>query len=233
MILKRKYRGFMKKILNIIIVLIICSLSLIAENKYNFQATNGPYGGYIWSFCYDSTNNSIYANSDKIYKLNKTSNKWEVQFESIYDESYRAYKLIYADSIYFISFIKGQSDVVWGAGLLRSSDKGVSWEEVMDFDNNAGNIIKLGRELFAVTAFYGKGVYKSTDYGITWSEYNNGIDSAIIHDGRFYQLEVLKSDVQNYLFLMENNNIFRSADSGTSWQNISETSQLINRITRQ
>ncbi len=129
--------------------------------------------------------------------------------------------MIYADSIYFISFIKGQSDVVWGAGLLRSSDKGVSWEEVMDFDNNAGNIIKLGRELFAVTAFYGKGVYKSTDYGITWSEYNNGIDSAIIHDGRFYQLEVLKSDVQNYLFLMENNNIFRSADSGTSWQNIS------------
>ena len=211
----------MKKILNIIIVLILCSLSLSAENKYNFKATNGPYAGYIKSLCFDSTNSSVYANSDKIYKLNKISDKWEKQFDTLDKYSDYFYELIYADNIYFISFTEGHSDVIMGNGLLRSTDKGITWEEVNDFDKDVKSIVKLGNEYFAATGYYDGGVYKSTDYGITWSEYNNGIDSAIIHDGRFYQLEVLKSDVQNYLFLMENNNIFRSADSGTSWQNIS------------
>ena len=211
----------MNKFLNIVVVLTICNLSLFAENIYNFQSTNGPYGGYIRSFCYDSTNKSIYANSDKIYKLNNTTNIWEVQFESIYDDSYRAYKLIYADSIYFITFIKGHSDVIWGDGLLRSTDMGVTWQELKDFDKNIRSIVKLENILFATTGHYGNAVYKSTDFGINWLECNNGIDASIIEDGTFDQLEVLKSPDKNYLILMEYNNIFRSSDSGESWQNIS------------
>ena len=212
----------MRNVLNIIIVFIICSLSLFAENKYNFQPTNGPYGGLIWSICYDSTTKNIYANSDKIYKLNKSTNKWEIQFDSIYKEYYRSYQLIYADSIYLISFNKGHSDVSWGAGLFRSSDKGESWEEIKDFNDDVRSITKLGDVFFAVAAYSTDGVLRSTDYGKSWISSNIGIDSSSIREGRFYKLDILKSPDKHYLFLMEYNHIFRSADSGKSWQNITE-----------
>jgi photosystem II stability/assembly factor-like uncharacterized protein len=210
----------MKKILYILFVLIICSFDLFAENIYNFQATNGPYAGYIRSFCSDSTNNSIYANSDKIYKLNKTSNIWEKQFDILDKYSDYFYELIYADNVYFISFTEGHSDVIWGHGLLRSTDKGITWEEVKDFDNDIRCIVKLDNNLFATTGHYGYGVYKSTDLGKTWFVCNSGIDDTTLEDGTFDQLEVLKSTDKNHLFLMEYNNIFRSSDSGESWQNI-------------
>ena len=73
----------MKKKYLIIVSLIIVCTSLKAEEYYILKPANGPYGGYIWSFCSDSSTKDIFANDEHIYKLNKITNKWEKQFDNL------------------------------------------------------------------------------------------------------------------------------------------------------
>ena len=99
----------MKKMYLLIVLIIASFISLKAEEHYNFQPTNGPYGGYIRSFCYDSTTKDVFANADHIYKLNRNTNMWEKQFDNINEFSDYFYNLIYTDSIYFVAFNEGHS----------------------------------------------------------------------------------------------------------------------------
>ena len=112
------------------------------------------------------------------------------------------------------------SDVVWGSGLLRSSDKGITWSKVSNFDYYARGIVTLNNYLYAVCG--DDGVYRSLDYGLTWMKCMNGIDSILSKNWTFDQLEIMKTADMNYIFLKEYNEFFRSTDNGDSWQKITD-----------
>ena len=52
---------FMKKYIILFIFNLIMCNCLNAQYQFNIRPTNGPYGGYIRSFCYDSSNKDIYG----------------------------------------------------------------------------------------------------------------------------------------------------------------------------
>ncbi|OGU14706.1 MAG: hypothetical protein A2X63_09455 [Ignavibacteria bacterium GWA2_35_8] len=123
---------FMKKYIILFIFNLIMCNCLNAQYQFGFQPTNGPYGGYIRSFCSDTNTKDLYINADHIYKLNKTTNEWEKHFTELDSLDNYFFNLIYADSIYFMRYVIGESDMIWGEGLFRSTDKGKSWKEVDD-----------------------------------------------------------------------------------------------------
>ncbi|TAL70712.1 MAG: hypothetical protein EPN82_01500 [Bacteroidetes bacterium] len=117
-----------KYVILFIFKLIVCNC-LLAQMQFNIQSTNGPYGGNMWSFCYDSRTKDIYVNTlGHIYKLNIATNEWERQFAELDPNENYLITLVYADSIYLITRLSDHG----GDGLFRSTGKGKSWKEVDD-----------------------------------------------------------------------------------------------------
>ncbi|MBM2814037.1 MAG: BNR/Asp-box repeat protein [Ignavibacteria bacterium] len=211
----------MKKLLLLLFFFIFPCISLFADEQYNLQPTNGPYGGFISSFCYDSSNKNLFANSEHIYKLNRATNKWERQFEGLDSNKYYSYTLVYTDSIYLMNYVEGSSDMVWGEGFLRSSDKGKSWNKDTNLIVSLYNVLKLNNYLFAACGGP-YGLYRSADKGLTWTRSLNGMDSLTLGSGSFDQVETIKTTNKDFLFLRDySNGIFRSDDYGESWQKVS------------
>jgi photosystem II stability/assembly factor-like uncharacterized protein len=212
----------------ILLIILISSNLLISQLPNQFKPTNGPYGGYIIGFCYDNTNNDLYVNSSNIFNLNRTNNRWERRFSVLDTIPGNFYELIFADSIYFMTYTAGNgSDVIWGCGLYRSTDKGQSWIELKDIRknlfNNIRSIINLDDSIYIAACGFGAYVLKSSDYGLTWKLTMNGIDSLdLAHADSFDQLEKLNVNGKNIIFLRGfEAGIFRSTNNGDSWQKIS------------
>ena len=207
----------------IILIVIIMFNCLNAQTKFNIKPTNGPYGGYTWSFCYDSSTKDLYLNADHIYKLNRTTNQWEKHFTELDTQKYYNFDIIYADSIYFLKYVLGHDDQVWGGGLFRSTDKGKSWKEVDDRYLDFLDIISTKNKYLFGTGGSWETVHRSLDYGETWVECTNGIDSAALADG-FSQLDKITVADTDYLFLRGwDSGIYRSTNYGDLWEKISDS----------
>ena len=101
------------------------------------------------------------------------------------------------------------------SALLRSTDGGESWEEVLE---GLVEALALGRSAYA--ALSGTGLWRSDDGGDTWRAANTGI---LYRRARFAALAAAP-DGTAYALLVplheEGGRLYRSTDGGQSWQEL-------------
>ncbi len=102
-----------------------------------------------------------------------------------------------------------------GAGIYRSTDKGLSWTKVRS--NNVEDIVFVPGTSTVYAGLIGLGVQKSIDGGATWVDANSGINVSGISRIR---LATAPSD-SNILYVLTGSDttskLYRSDNGGTSW----------------
>ena len=115
----------------------------------------------------------------------------------------------------------------YGDGVFRSTDNGDNWSQinnglttifVLSFATNASG------DIFAGT-YFGGGVFRSTDNGDTWSEQNDGIIATEVRAiaRRPFAIPIQHPNVSAIDLIFAGtygSGMFRSSDSGGSWQKI-------------
>lgn len=146
----------------------------------------------------------VYAFSDEapngnVYKLNDATQSW--QMIGSYTNSYQTLYNTYVNNDYlFVSVVNG---------VLRSSDDGVTWQDVSSGLPGGGitNFSSFQDQLFVGTA---NGLYRSADNGTSWS--NAGLEG----------FKVWSIDISNDTLFAGTSGfgVFRSVDLGVTWENI-------------
>lgn len=98
-----------------------------------------------------------------------------------------------------------------GAGIWRSTDKGLSWTQVRS--NNVEDILFVPGTSTVYAGLIGAGVQKSTDGGATWVAASAGLSIS----GSRLRLAMAPSD-SNILYVLAGSKLFRSDNGGTSWE---------------
>ncbi|MFH1787290.1 MAG: hypothetical protein ABH811_00660 [archaeon] len=159
----------------------------------------------------------MFSNSNYLYILSNSGNEvWRsvdgTSF-SVVNNSFSASPLIgESDS-------NGNLFVATAPGTLyKSTDNGITWEEIGDCNNDATNnpkgiAINSTDDMFVVD---GAGdVYSSIDAGVTWTKVNDGYGGSTGTDG-------LSVDSDNYLYILLGSGIYQSTDAGATWSKIND-----------
>ena len=104
-------------------------------------------------------------------------------------------------------------DAVMGAGIFKSTDNGIKWEQLASTKDNSSfyyvnRIITDPNDVNTVLAATNRGVFKSVDGGVTWIQ---------TFTGRAQQVIFEKNDFRNLYVTIYDNGIFKSVDGGDSW----------------
>jgi photosystem II stability/assembly factor-like uncharacterized protein len=102
--------------------------------------------------------------------------------------------------------------------VFRSTDSGITWNNVGDFNGAATNdakgiAINSSNGIFVVDG--GGNVYLSLDLGETWTQQNDGYGGTIGTDG-------MVVDSSNNLYILLNSDVYQSTDEGITWTKIND-----------
>ena len=94
-----------------------------------------------------------------------------------------------------------------GRGLYKSTNKGLTWENVGLNSNKDVESITISESGIIYLWVRNSGIMKSTDNGLTWKQYGWGsVDFGII-----------KSFKNNFVVLAQNDGLYFSKDNGITW----------------
>ena len=102
------------------------------------------------------------------------------------------------------------SGALSGAGVFRSSDRGLTWTRVLS--TNVEDIIFVPGTSTVYAGLINTGVSKSTDGGVTWTSVSTGLNST----GSRLRLSMAPSDI-NTLYALIGTRLYRTTDGGASW----------------
>jgi photosystem II stability/assembly factor-like uncharacterized protein len=105
------------------------------------------------------------------------------------------------------SLFAGVYSLGGSGGLFRSTDEGENWSQTEFPNSDARSMAALGQFLFAGSQ--NGEVFRSSDNGSSWTLMDNGLSG--------YPIFVLYA-VGSTIFVGADNGLFRSNDSGLSWQ---------------
>ena len=185
------------------------------ESDYEWrEINNGLYGGHIHYLVIDPLNsNVIYAGTEDggVFKTILGGKEWiKLKIEKGDFSTYSAVLNPKDTKIVNVSIVYV---AVWGYGIYKSNDAGVTWERVNK--DYMGNIITLAIDPQNPEILYAgdtsKGIYKSTDGGVNWKNINNGLTNL-----RIKCLEVNPINTK-ILFTGTSKGIFKSSDGGETW----------------
>jgi hypothetical protein len=97
-----------------------------------------------------------------------------------------------------------------GAGVWRSTDKGMNWTKVLS--NNVEDIVFVPGSATVYAGLTNVGVQKSVDGGATWTAASTGINAS----GSRLRLAMAPSD-SSILYALVGSRLYRTDDGGTSW----------------
>ena len=195
------------KLILFLIVLLCISQSLSQTNFW--QQTSGPTLGDIFSLASDSSSHRIYAGFEGGVAVSSDSGKNWTRLRGRLDNSRVTRLALKNNGIIFA----GTSD----QGIFKSTNGGEDWEQASDSLNTEGitgiSITPSG----IIYTSCGSGLYQSSNDGITWNHIFSGYIEAIAIDttGRIIVATNFSSDRMGVV-----GGIFRSSDSGTSWERI-------------
>jgi photosystem II stability/assembly factor-like uncharacterized protein len=107
----------------------------------------------------------------------------------------------------------------WKTGLYRSSNKGASWNRLMDFPSNDIRAIRVSdskpKIVYAATTT--KGILKSIDLGLTWLQCaHDSLNKSLAS----WSLELNPSDPSIIYLATFGQGIKRSTDGGSTWSQV-------------
>ncbi len=171
----------------------------VMVNAQNFwQQTNGPFGGSFYNIAI-SPNNSVYTHSlNFVYKLNNGSNYWNTVLEDVGTNALIVNQL-------------GTICVGTGGGEIYSStDNGNSWNNnYISLDAIKSFTIDQIGNIYAITEL---SIAISSNNGASWCSAPFGY----INSG--YLNSLILRDDGKYFIGTDYDGIFRSTDSGVTWQ---------------
>ena len=100
--------------------------------------------------------------------------------------------------------------VLSGAGIYRSTDKGLNWVQVQS--KNVEDIVFVPGTSTVYAGLIGLGVQKSTDGGASWTPANTGITLS----GSRMRLAMAPSN-SDILYVLMGTKLYRSDDGGANW----------------
>lgn len=209
------------RIATVVSILLFEVFPLQAQTS-NWQQTNGPYAPRIIRRLLSHPSGDIFCFSRALYSDNyllRSSNQgqtWsDVNRTYVYpatggSTTFRIEDLfIHKDGALYAS--------VSGVGVLRSTNKGATWEKFFDRLGAVTSFALLGMNssghIFAKPFMSSDGyIYCSTNSGSTWERRENGLDM------RFPANVNLSVDAYDNLYLRDfNNKLYGSTDNGAQW----------------
>lgn len=131
-------------------------------------SSNGPYGGLVFSFAVDSTNNIVYAGTrNGVWRSENGGVSWEYSLSP--EPGYITWGWNMVNSI---SVLKDNPDIVYSicaTGLYKSTDRGLSWSQVLQ--TGVWGVVKAlthNSDELVYVSVYGSAIEKSSDGGLTW-----------------------------------------------------------------
>lgn len=228
-------------ITSIIIPLLIPS---IAEAKWTWQPTNGPYGGKIKSLARDS-DNYVYAGLENghVFKTTNGGTNWYQSDQGL--SSYYGYINELAidsnNNIYALTY--------WGNGIYKSTNRGVNWYSPGYFFYYYTSSMVIDSNNYLYVGTYYDGIFKSTNGGTDWTNVSSTSDiltmtidsNNYIYAGGYFTDKVIKTtnggtnwyavnsgltgtwiqtlgrDFNNYLYAGTDTDVFKSTNGGVNW----------------
>jgi hypothetical protein len=147
-----------------------------------------------------SDTNKIYAGTGEVYRLDSTTNTPDPS-----NTGYNVWKT------------RG----TFGVGILKSSDGGTTWSQVLiKSESNLFGIEKLRFDPLNASTIYAAatdGLYRSTDTGATWNKIlaKTYVSDVVIDAKNNNEIVAAVGNLEN-----TDKGIYRSADGGTTWTKI-------------
>jgi len=177
-------------------------------------ASNGPFGGLVFSFDIDHENNIIYAGTrNGVWKSNDNGQTWSLSLAP--NNVCWGWAMI--NSIKVLNDQQKTVLALCSEGLFKSVDNGETWLLI----NESGFVGCISTGIYAggnilYMAVHGGGIMKSSDNGITWD--------SITPQGEYSPsgpIEVYPEDGQTIIAGMNSNGIYKSVDGGLNWNQLS------------
>lgn len=164
----------MKKDISFLVLFIFFFLSI--ELSAQWQQTNGPGKGYIYSFT--SNDSCLFAGTDGngVFVSKDNGESWQPANNGI--KGLTISSLIYSDNYLFAS----ANEESYTGTVYISSDNGKNWDTSGSGLPNAyiSSLAVSDSNIFAGTQ--GNGVYLSTNNGKSWNQVNDNLDNPYIID---------------------------------------------------
>lgn len=195
----------LKQQLPILLILFLWIAQGLSQTNF-WRHTNGPGGGSIQSFAFDSSRN-IFAGtiSTRVYRSNNNGQDWSKIYDTYNPDNPQ-------DPIPQIRvLVTRQNHIFIGNGdVFRSTDYGNTWTNVSTgFSVHSVQALAENSNSHIFAGTWGFGIYRSTDDGKTWTQCDSLLSQQYI--------ECLASNSLNYLFAGTARGIFRSTNDGDTW----------------
>jgi photosystem II stability/assembly factor-like uncharacterized protein len=189
----------MKNFVYLILVSIIYTTSIVAQNFWENKGLNGIT---VYDITVDGEGNIYAATSDSgIYRSSNNGMSWQQSNTGLTSLN-----------VWTIKVFSNHSDIIWAGtqdmGLFKSTDLGGSWilsglpEWVSELTSNSNG------DIFASTI--SDGIYRSTDAGNNWESVSDPMQVG----NDVYSINVNTNDD---IFAGTDAHMFQSTDAGNSW----------------
>lgn len=189
-------------------------LFLTYDNGENWQAVSGLPQATIRAVAVDPQAKCVIyaALNNKIYKSTDCSRSWEeiysdndpdVKIESLAVDHYNS-------AIIYAGLSRGD--------LLKSSNRGLSWDAVKRFSESVLKIVldpRDSRKIFALIK--NNGLARSLDSGGDWVEVKDKLKELDATGGRDF---IISTAQDGLIFLATKSGLLKSADGGENWEAI-------------
>jgi photosystem II stability/assembly factor-like uncharacterized protein len=193
----------------------IGGIYLSTNDGYNWRQI-GSFGDYIYTFCMNKKNGSLYVGTSYgIYCTTDLGKNWRNKSSGLQDLNTISIDIDYSNGfMYAVTMHSTSSSPDPIKGIHLSTNNGDSWINISN-GIETKNIYNVFVDSVSKRLFCGslQGVLYSTNFGQNWK---------IIDLPGWSVYSIIRSKISNQLILGQSNGVFISNDNGESWNKITD-----------